>query len=133
MRPYDSVVLTQDVTDLLRAGMEGAIVETLADGVYMVECFDADGKTVDVDLVRADQMTVTLVDFFDEEQFALLQDVPGHALRRGQVGTIQKRVGVGVYRVMFLDAKQVPYAELTLHASQMMLLHWQPAQTQQSA
>lgn len=128
MRPYDSVVLTQDVSDLLRVGMEGAIVEHLADGVYMVECFDPQGKTVDVDVVRAEQMMVTVADFFDGEQIALLQDIPGHALHRGQVGTIQTRVGVGVYRVVFFDAERVPYAELNLHAAQMMLLHWQPVQ-----
>lgn len=133
MRPYDSVVLTQDVSDLLRVGMEGAIVEHLADGVYMVECFDHQGKTIDVDVVRAEQMMVTVADFFDGEQIALLQDIPGHALYRGQVGTIQKRVGVGVYLVIFYDAEHVPYAELNLHAAQMMLLRWQPAQTQQSA
>lgn len=128
MRPYDSVVLTQDVSDLLRAGMEGAIVEQLADGVYLVEWFDYQGKTVDVDIVGAEHMMVTLADFVDGEQIALLQDVPSHVLHRGQVGTIQKRVGVGVYRVTFFDAEHVPYAELTLHASQMMLLRWQPAE-----
>lgn len=135
MRPFDSVILTEDLSDTLRAGTEGAIVEAYAhaDGVFIVELFDRDGKTLDVVDVRADQMTVTLADFFEGGQIALLADIPAHKLLRGQVGMIKERVGVGLYRVEFAEPDSSPYASLTLHAGQMMLLHWQPAQTQQSA
>lgn len=133
MRPYDSVILTADLSDSIRAGMEGAIVETYTqvDDVFIVEVFDRDGHTVDVVDVRADQMTVTVPDFFDGENVALLDDLPAHQLRRGQVGTIRERAGVGAYRVTFADRDGTSYADVVLHASQMMLLHWQP--TKQSA
>lgn len=135
MRPYDSVILTEDLSETLLTGTEGTIVETYTqtDAVYIVEFFDRRGQTIDVVDVRRDQMTVTLADFVAGEQVALLADIPSHKLLRGQVGTIRERVGVGLYRVEFADPDSSPYASLTLHAGQMMLLHWQPAQTQQSA
>jgi hypothetical protein len=135
MRPFDSVVLTEDLSDKLRAGTEGTIVDQYqpATNVYMVELFDGEGNTLDVVDVRADQMLVTLADFFDGERIALLVDLPKHKLRRGQVGTIQERVAVGLYAVEFADIEGTAYARLNLHAGQMMLLHWQPAEAKQSA
>ncbi len=113
MRPFDSVILTEDLSDTLHAGTEGAIVEAYdhADAVFIVELFDRDGKTLDVVDVRADQMTVTLADFFEGERIALLADIPAHKLLRGQVGVIQKRVGVGLYRVEFADYRQQPLCQ----------------------
>lgn len=130
MRPYDSVILTEDLSEALPAGTEGAIVETYTqvDDVYIVELFDRSGQTIDVVDVRADQMVVTLADFYDGERIALLTDMPSYKLLRGQVGTVQERIGVGLYRVQFVDGSGQPYATLTLHAAQMMLLRWQPAQ-----
>ncbi|MBN8590729.1 MAG: DUF4926 domain-containing protein [Anaerolineae bacterium] len=123
MRPFDTVILTTDLSANLPAGTEGTIVDTyaLADDVYIVELFDRDGSTLQVVDVRADQMTVTLADFAPGERIALLADVPAHKLVRGQVGIIQERVAVGVYRVEFAGKA----ASLTLHAGQIMLLHWQ--------
>ena len=56
MRPYDSIILTSDLSDTLRAGTKGAIVETYpqTDQVYIVELFAEDGSTLDVVDVRAD-------------------------------------------------------------------------------
>ncbi|MBX3063592.1 MAG: DUF4926 domain-containing protein [Anaerolineae bacterium] len=131
MRPFDSVILIEDLSDMLRAGTEGAIVDAYAnvDDVFIVELFDRDGKTLDVVDVRADQMTVTLADFVAGERIALLADIPTHKLLRGQVGVIQKRVGVGLYQIEFAELGDNPPVSLILHAGQMMLLHWQPAQT----
>lgn len=130
MRPYDSIILTQDLSDTIRAGTVGAIVDTYphVDDVYIVELFDRDGDTIDVVDVRADQMAVTLADFSAGEQIALLADIPAYKLLRGQVGVIKERVGVGLYSVEFAVADGKPYASLTLHAGQLLLLHWQPAQ-----
>lgn len=129
MRPFDSIILTEDLSDALPAGTEGTIVERYeaTDEVFTVELFDPDGNTLDVLDVRADQMTVTLADFFEGERIALLEAIPKHDLRRGQVGTIRRRVGVGLYEVAFEDTQGSTYAVQTLHAGQMMLLHWQPA------
>ncbi|MBI5667413.1 MAG: DUF4926 domain-containing protein [Chloroflexi bacterium] len=135
MRPYDSIILTQDLSDTIRAGTVGAIVDTYrnVDDVYIVELFDRDGATIDVVDVRADQMAVTLADFFAGDQIALLVDIPAYKLRRGQVGLIQERAGVGLYQVEFADAEGKPFVRLTLHAGQMLLLRWQPGQARQSA
>jgi hypothetical protein len=130
MRPFDSIILTEDLSDTMRAGTEGAIVDQYAH-VYIVELFDRDGKTLDVVDVRADQMTVTLSDFFAGERIALLADIPAYKLLRGQVGIIQERVGVGLYVVEFANTDG--NTRLTLHAGQMMLLHWHPQASQQSA
>jgi hypothetical protein len=128
MRPFDTVILTTDLSDSLRAGTVGTIVDTYAqvDDVYIVELFDGDGRTLNVVDVNVDQMIVTLADFFAGEQVALLGDLPAHKLLRGQVGVIRERVGVGVYRVEFAGTDGAAYASLTLHAGQMMLLHWHP-------
>jgi hypothetical protein len=129
MRPYDSVILNVDLPQYnIKAGTVGAIVETLseADGAYLVEFFDKDHQTIDVVDVTAAQITVTLPDYFEGEQVALMTDLPHHNLRRGQVGRIKKRTAPGTYLVVFQDYHEQIYAQLTLHASQLMLLRWQP-------
>ena len=135
MRPFDVVILNEDLNDSIPAGTEGTIVDQYAHvaDVYIVEFFDREGRTLDVVDVRTDQITVTLSDFFAGEHIALLADFPKHKLLRGQVGVIKQRVGVGLYEVEFVDAHDKPYSRLTLHAQQMLLLHWQPVQSKQSA
>lgn len=133
MRPFDSVILNVDLPQYnIPAGTVGAIVETLSesDGAYLVEFFDKDHHTIDVVDVTAAQITVTLPDYFDGEQVALMSDLPQHHLKRGQVGHIEKRSAPGTYVVAFQDSQQQIYARLTLHASQLMLLRWQPVQEQ---
>jgi len=135
MRPFDSVILNEDLSDSIPAGTEGTIVDQYAHvaDVYIVEFFDREGHTLDIVDVRTEQMTVTLPDFFAGEHIALLADFPNHKLLRGQVGVIKQRVGVGLYEVEFVDTYDKPYSRLTLHAQQMLLLHWQPVQSKQSA
>lgn len=129
MRPYDSVILNEDLPeDNLKAGTKGAIVDAHSQllDVFMVEWFDENDQTIDVVPVRAHQITVTLADFYDGEQIALLHDLLTYGLLQGQVGTIKKRTGIGVYTVEFVDTEGHVYAQVTLHANQMMLLRWQP-------
>ena len=130
MRPFDSVILTADLSETVRAGMVGAIVDSFenAPHAFLVEVFDRNGKTVDVVEVEAHQMTVTLTDFFAGERVALLADLVALSVQRGQVGVIRDRVGVGLYRVDIVDENNQPTATHTLHAGQLMLLHWQPAE-----
>lgn len=128
MRAFDSIILTEDLSEQLPAGTEGSIVDAYAqaDNVFVVEFFDQEGHTLDVRDVRADQMTVTLADFFPGEHVALLADLPRHKLLRGQVGTVQERIGVGLYTVAFQDAEGRNVTRLALHAGQMLLLHGLP-------
>jgi len=131
MRPFDSVILNEDLPDHhIRAGTQGAIVEAFSNApdVFLVEFFDADDSTIEVVSVRASQITVTVADFFDGESIALLRDLPAHRLLRGQVGVIRRRTAPGVYEVEFADRAGAAYALVTLHAGQMLLLHWQPAE-----
>jgi hypothetical protein len=136
MRPFDSVILSQDLPEYgIQAGTQGVIVDTYAhtNQVFMVEFFDQQGNTLDVVDVRADQMRVTLADFAQGESIALLDDLHIHKLMRGQVGVVKRRIEVGVYEVEFRDTNGNPYAQLTLHAHQMLLLHWQPVAERRSA
>ena len=57
---------------------------------------------------------------------ALLEDVPGKGLRRGQVGTVVDTLAPGVYEVEFVDDSGQTYALLPLHAAQLLELHHQP-------
>jgi len=59
---------------------------------------------------------------------ALLDDLPEQGLRRGQVGTIVERLGPDVFEVEFTDNQGRAYASVALRASQVMPLHYQPAQ-----
>lgn len=135
MRPFDSVVLNQDLPDYdIKAGTQGAIVEEFDNGnAFMVEFFDDDNHTIDVVDVRADQLTLQLADFFDDEQIALIVDIPQHQLRRGQVGIIKKRIDVGLYEVEFSSKNGTVYARASIHANHMMLLYWQSQLDQRSA
>jgi hypothetical protein len=57
---------------------------------------------------------------------AVLEDIPGSALQRGQVGTVVERLGPGVFEVEFSDDEGQTYASLALRADQLLELHHQP-------
>lgn len=56
---------------------------------------------------------------------ALTEDIPDHALRRGQVGTIVEILGPDVFEVEFADNEGRTYATLALNAEQLLVLHYQ--------
>jgi hypothetical protein len=58
---------------------------------------------------------------------ALTEDVPDHGLLRGQVGTVVESLGSGAFEVEFVDNEGRTYATLPLRASQLLVLHYQPA------
>ncbi|MEO7864180.1 MAG: DUF4926 domain-containing protein [Nitrospirales bacterium] len=58
---------------------------------------------------------------------ALTEDVPDRGLLRGQVGTVVESLGPGVFEVEFVDNDGRTYATLPLRASQLLVLHYQPA------
>lgn len=132
MRPFDAVILNEDLPEHnLKAGTQGAIVESFlrSPDVFLVEFFDAEDNTIGVVSVQVHQITVTLADYYDGESIAVLNDQPRLHLTRGQVGVIKRRTAPGVYEVEFADASGTAYALMTLHAGQMLLLHWQPAES----
>jgi len=59
---------------------------------------------------------------------ALTEDLPERRLRRGQVGTVVEVLAPGVFEVEFSDNSGRTYAELTLRADQLLVLHEQPIQ-----
>lgn len=64
----------------------------------------------------------------NHDVIALLEDLPQHNLKRGQVGTIVEEWEPGVFEVEFADTHGVAYAMVALRADQIMLLRWQPAE-----
>ena len=54
---------------------------------------------------------------------ALLEDVAGHGLLRGQVGTVVEWLAPRVYEVEFSDDDGRTYATLSLRADQLLQLH----------
>jgi hypothetical protein len=54
---------------------------------------------------------------------AVLEEIPGSSLQRGQVGTIVEQLGPGVYDVEFSDDEGRTYASLALRADQLLQLH----------
>ena len=58
----------------------------------------------------------------------LLEDIPAHNLRRGQVGTIVEVLAKGAaFEVEFADRHGRTYESLGLRPDQIMLLHFEPA------
>ena len=57
---------------------------------------------------------------------ALLEDLPGQGLVRGQVGTVVETWAPGVYEVEFADDTGKTYAMVALKAGQLMRLHHEP-------
>ena len=60
---------------------------------------------------------------------ALVEDLPQHGLRRGQVGTIVELLSPDVFEVEFSDDEGRTYAMLALRDEQLLLLHYQPIQS----
>ena len=60
------------------------------------------------------------------EVVALMEDLPGPGLSRGQVGTVVEEAAPGVYEVEFVDAAGRTYAQLTLKAEQLMPHRYSP-------
>ena len=58
---------------------------------------------------------------------ALTEDIPDRSLLRGQVGTVVESLGPDVFEVEFVDNDGRTYATLPLRASQLLVLHYQPA------
>ncbi len=58
---------------------------------------------------------------------ALLEDLPGEGLVRGQVGTVVDNWVPGVYEVEFSDDNGRAYAMVALKAEQLMRLHHAPS------
>jgi Domain of unknown function (DUF4926) len=58
---------------------------------------------------------------------ALVKDVPGKALRQGQVGTIVEVLAPGVFEVEFCDLEGRTYASAALPESCLMVLRHEPA------
>jgi hypothetical protein len=58
---------------------------------------------------------------------ALLENVPGEQMVRGQVGTIVGYWAPGVYEVEFSDNHGRTYALVTLRAEQLLVLHLESA------
>ena len=54
---------------------------------------------------------------------ALVNDIPGKGLRRGQVGTIVEKLAPEIYEVEFSDDAGQTYASLALSADQLMRLY----------
>jgi len=58
---------------------------------------------------------------------ALMEDLPRHGLRRGQVGTVVEVLGSDVFEVEFADNQGRTYATVSLRGGQVMPLHYQSA------
>ncbi len=58
---------------------------------------------------------------------ALLEDLPGERLVRGQVGTVVENWAPGVYEVEFCDDNGRAYAMIALKAEQLLRLHHEPS------
>ena len=54
---------------------------------------------------------------------ALLEDLPERKLKRGEVGTVVEILAPDVYEVEFCDDEGQTYAEFSLRAEQMIILH----------
>ncbi len=57
---------------------------------------------------------------------ALIQDLPEQGLYRGQVGTVVEVYTSDVFEVEFVDIKGRTYAMTSVHAAQLMQLHYAP-------
>jgi hypothetical protein len=57
---------------------------------------------------------------------ALLEDIPGTSLGRGQVGTVVEILAPGAYEVGFSDDSGQTYALIALRADQLIRLYHEP-------
>jgi len=58
---------------------------------------------------------------------ALTDDLPDRDLQRGQVGTVVEILAPDVYEVEFTDNDGRAYAELSVKADKLLVLHYEPA------
>ena len=58
---------------------------------------------------------------------ALIEDLPGENLRKGQVGTVVESLAPGVFEVEFSDNEGRAYSQLALRAEQLILLRHESA------
>jgi hypothetical protein len=68
-----------------------------------------------------------MIDIGMHSVVALLEDLPGEGLVRGQVGTVVETWTPNVYEVEFADENGRAYAMVALKAEQLMRLHHEPA------
>ncbi len=54
---------------------------------------------------------------------ALVEDLPGRKLKRGEVGTVVELLASNVYEVEFCGDEGQTYAELALRGDQLIALH----------
>jgi hypothetical protein len=57
------------------------------------------------------------------DSVALVEDLPGRKLKRGEVGTVVEMLAPEVYEVEFCDDEGQTYAELALRSDQLVPLH----------
>jgi len=58
---------------------------------------------------------------------AVTDDLPERKLTRGQVGTVVEQLALDAYEVEFSDNDGQTFATLALKASQLLVLHYEPA------
>jgi hypothetical protein len=58
---------------------------------------------------------------------ALTEDLPQKGLTRGQVGTVVEMLAPEVFEVEFSDNEGRTYATAAVKATQLLVLHYQPA------
>ena len=59
---------------------------------------------------------------------AVLEDIPGRGIHRGQVGTVVELLTDGVFEIEFSDDDGRTYATFPLSASQLIVLHYGPVE-----
>jgi hypothetical protein len=57
---------------------------------------------------------------------ALTEDIPGHKLTRGQVGTVVEHLAPDVFEVEFSDNEGKTFAELAVKGDQLLVLRYEP-------
>ena len=61
---------------------------------------------------------------------ALVEDLPESRLPRGQVGTVVEELAPDTFLIEFSDDQGRTYAMLPLKVNQLMVLHFEPAETE---
>ena len=74
-----------------------------------------------LDLFLARTMSKTKIKLLDA--VALVNDLPEHKLKRGEVGTVVEILAPDVFEVEFSDDEGRTYAELALRSDQLIELH----------
>ncbi len=77
-------------------------------------------------MASEDTNTPSTYDLGQSAVVALLTDLPGHNLRRGQVGTVVQELGRDAFEVEFSDDEGRTRAQLPLKRNQLIVLHHCP-------